>query len=177
MSTLIDRKGLIDDQWVRVDDEVDGGTLGGIEAIDGGQASLLVTLKQWQAQRDRWLAHQGPLGILLEPADEPDAIAADLAHFSLVAVDFPSFADGRGYSTGRLLRQRFHYTGPLRAVGDVLRDQLFFYARCGFDQFALRDDQDVDEALKGFADFTEVYQTAVDRRALFERRAAEPGKR
>ena len=164
MSTLIDRQGLLEDRWVRVDDEVDS------EAIEGGQASLLLTLGQWQARREHWLAHKGPLGVLLEPADEPDAIAADLDRLGLIAVDFPSFTDGRGYSTARLLRQRLAYTGPLRAVGDVLRDQLFFYARCGFDQFALRDDQDVAEALKAFADFTEVYQTAVDRRALFERR-------
>ncbi|MFT4103290.1 MAG: DUF934 domain-containing protein, partial [Burkholderiaceae bacterium] len=122
-------------------------------------------------QRQQWAAHEGPLGVLLGPADDPDQIADALPRLKLVAIEFPNFTDGRGYSIARLLRQRLRYEGELRAVGDVLRDQLFFYARCGFDTFALRDDQDVDDALRGFEDFSEVYQAAVDRGPLFERRA------
>ena len=70
---------------------------------------------------------------------------------------FPAFTDGRGYSTARLLRQRYGFAGELRAFGDILRDQLFELARCGFDSFVLRDDQDADDALRAFDDFSETY--------------------
>jgi len=88
-----------------------------------------------------------------------------------VAVHFPQFADGRGYSLGRLLRERYGWRGELRAIGDVLRDQLFYLTRCGFDAFDLREDQDLQAALSAFDDFSESYQTAVDQRQpLFRRR-------
>ena len=74
---------------------------------------------------------------------------------------FPKFTDGRGYSIARLLR-RLGWKGELRAVGDVLRDQLFYMTRCGFDAFALRDDQDAQVALTAFSDFSTPYQPAID---------------
>lgn len=111
--------------------------------------------------------------MLLAPSDDPATIADELPHLSLVAVDFPSFTDGRGYSIARLLRDRHHYEGELRAVGDILRDQLFLLSRVGFNTFALRDDQDVGAALSAFADFSEVYQAAWDRGPLFGRRFAQ----
>ncbi len=171
MSQLIDRNGRLADDWIRIDDEAAAGGAG----VEG--ASVLLTLAQWRAHPARWDAHDGPLGILLGPADDPEAIADVLPRLKLVAVEFPSFTDGRGYSIARLLRQRHGYDGELRAVGDVLRDQMFFYARCGFDTFALRDDQNVDEALRALGDFSEAYQAAVDRGPLFERRAAAAGAR
>jgi uncharacterized protein (DUF934 family) len=86
-------------------------------------------------------------------------------------VKFPSFTDGRGYSVGRLLRERYGWTGELRAVGDIQRDQLFYLARCGFNAFALREGEDVDAALTAFADFSERYQASVDQPLpLFRRR-------
>ncbi|MBU2038989.1 MAG: DUF934 domain-containing protein, partial [Gammaproteobacteria bacterium] len=83
----------------------------------------------------------------------------------------PKFSDGRGYSTARLLRERHGFKGELRSVGDVLIDQLFFMNRCGFNSFALRDDQDLNDALAAFATFTVCYQNDVnDQRPLFRRR-------
>jgi uncharacterized protein (DUF934 family) len=91
----------------------------------------------------------------------------------LIAIDFPTFVDGRGYSSARLVRERLGYRGELRAVGDILRDQVFYLLRCGFDSLLLREDQDVDAALAAFGDFIEVYQRAVDRPVpLFARRGA-----
>jgi uncharacterized protein (DUF934 family) len=119
---------------------------------------------------------EAPVGVQLEPGDDPAAIAGDLSRLAVVAVNFPVFSDGRGYSSARLLRERLGWQGELRAVGDVLRDQLFFLARCGFDAFALREDQDVAAAVSAFADFSEVYQRAADRGALFERRRAVAGR-
>ena len=91
----------------------------------------------------------GRIGVLLGPADDPAALVHDLPQLALVAVDFPHATDGRGYSTARLLRERYGYTGELRAVGDVGRDQLFYLARVGFDAFALREGEDVAGALGG----------------------------
>jgi uncharacterized protein (DUF934 family) len=86
-------------------------------------------------------------------------------------VNFPKFTDGRGYSTGRLLRERYGYRGELRAIGDIFRDQLLYLSRCGFDAFVLRPGEDPQAALAAFGDFSEAYQAAVDRPLpLFRRR-------
>jgi uncharacterized protein (DUF934 family) len=71
-----------------------------------------------------------------------EEIADDLEHFQVIALNFPAFTDGRHYSSARLLRDRYGYKGEMRAIGDVLRDQLFYMRRCGFDAFAVRPDRD-----------------------------------
>jgi uncharacterized protein (DUF934 family) len=107
----------------------------------------------------------------LEPGDDPAGVADRLATAARVEVNFPAFADGRGYSIARLLRERYGYQGELRAVGDVLRDQIFYLSRVGFDAFLLREDQDAEEALAALHDFSEVYQASVERpQPLFRRR-------
>jgi len=131
------------------------------------EGNVIVALAVWREQRAALNDRDGLTGVWLTPADEPSEIG-DLP--PLIAVHFPAFTDGRGYSTARLLRQRYGFTGELRAFGDVLRDQLFELARCGFDSFVLRDDQDAAEALRAFNDFSETYQAAADRGALFDRR-------
>ncbi|WP_319238992.1 DUF934 domain-containing protein [uncultured Propionivibrio sp.] len=133
----------------------------------------LVPLAVWRTRRDDLLARKIPFGLWLDSHEGPEEIADDLKHFALIAVNFPKFADGRGYSTARLLRERYGYAGELRAIGDVLRDQLFLLRRCGFDAFALRADKDIRDALAGFEVFSERYQAAVDEPLpLFRRRAA-----
>jgi len=107
----------------------------------------------------------------LEPADDPAKFADRLGAVARIEVNFPSLTDGRGYSIARLLRERHGYSGELRAVGDVQRDQLFYLARCGFDAFLLRKDEDADDALAAFNDFSEAYQASVERpQPLFRRR-------
>jgi uncharacterized protein (DUF934 family) len=107
----------------------------------------------------------------LEPGDDPAAVAGRLGAAARVEVNFPKFTDGRGYSIARLLRERHGYKGELRAVGDVLRDQIFYLSRCGFDAFLLREDQDAEEALAALHDFSEAYQASVERpEPLFRRR-------
>ena len=109
----------------------------------------------------------------LEPTDEPAAFAGRLAHAARVEVSFPKFADGRGFSLARLLRERYGYKGELRAVGHVVRDHLYYMEACGFDAFLLREGEDPDEALRAFDDFGEAYQASVMRPVpLFRRRAA-----
>ncbi len=135
--------------------------------------ALLVPLALWRLHRDVLVAHRGPLALQLEPADDPEEIVADAGRLAMIALNFPKFTDGRGYSTARWLRERYEYRGELRAVGDVLRDQLYYLARCGFNAFELRHDQDAAAALSAFDDFTEAYQASVDRpQPLFRRRVA-----
>jgi uncharacterized protein (DUF934 family) len=107
----------------------------------------------------------------LEPADDPALAAGRLAGLARVEVNFPSAADGRGYSIARLLRERHGYAGELRAVGDVQRDQLYYLARVGFDAFLLREGEDAEGALAALHDFSEAYQaSAAQPQPLFRRR-------
>ena len=94
----------------------------------------------------------------LEPTDDPAQFAGRLAGVSRVEVHFPKFGDGRGFSIGRLLRERHGYTGELRAVGHLTRDHLLYLERCGFDSFELRPGEDAQEALGGFHVFSACYQ-------------------
>lgn len=135
-------------------------------------AAVIVPLALWQMERAALLA-RGDAGVWLAPTDDPAALADDIAALPLVAVDFPKFTDGRGYSIARLLRERHGFRGELRAIGDVLRDQLFALSQCGFDAFALRADRDATEALASFDDFQSVYtSTTKTREPWFRRRAA-----
>ena len=107
----------------------------------------------------------------LEPTDDPASVADRLDRVARVEVNFPKFGDGRGYSIARLLRERYGYKGELRAVGEVVRDHLFYMESCGFDAFLLREGEDPVEALSGFEDFSESYQASVARPLpLFRRR-------
>ncbi len=94
----------------------------------------------------------------VEAHEDPAAIAERLSSAARVEVSFPKFADGRGYSIGRLLRQRYGYQGELRAVGEVARDHLYYLRQVGFDAFLLRDGEDPQEALAAFNDFSNAYQ-------------------
>ncbi len=149
--------------------EADAWTFAGLEpgghrAAQSPEGPLCVPLATWQAQRAALLARADPVGVWLAPADDPAALGADLAALALIAVHFPKFTDGRGYSTAALLR-RAGYAGELRAFGDVGRDQVFYLARVGFDAFALKAGADPHAALASFDDFTVKYQGAVDERA------------
>jgi uncharacterized protein (DUF934 family) len=115
--------------------------------------------------------------VVLQPADDPatlaDRIGGRGAPIRAIAVNFPKFGDGRGYSIARLLRERYGYKGELRAVGEVARDHLHAMAQCGFDAFELRAGEDPQEALKAFGDFSEQYQaTTAQPVPLFRRRGA-----
>lgn len=123
---------LLRDGSVVVDEWVHSGE---IDASD--DVPLIVTFAGWRSGRERLLARPGALGVVLGPADEVEWLAADLFRLQLVGADFPGPAEGRGYTQGRLLRERFYFTGELRARGSISRDQVFFLARCGFNSFEL----------------------------------------
>ena len=166
MTRLIRRGSVVADRWNVLRD---ASTLADLP--DGEPA--IVPLAVWLQHRAALIA-RGEVGVLLSPADDPAAIAPDLGWIPVVAVDFPQFADGRGYTHARLLRDRHGYVGELRAVGDVGRDQLCYLEQVGFDSFALPEGRDVDAALAGLADFSDGYQSTHRRTPWFRRRAAAP---
>jgi phosphoadenosine phosphosulfate reductase len=89
------------------------------------------------AHRDAFLANPHPLGLLIAPGDRIEDVQSDLHRFASVAIQFPAFSDGRGYSTARLLSQRYQYASEIRAVGDVLQDQIPLMRRCGINAFVV----------------------------------------
>ena len=171
MARLIRNAKLANDSWQRLEPAADGG----LQVIPA-RGDLLVPLKLWQSSAGALLGRpSGRIGVWLAPDEDPALIADSLDALALVAVFFPQFTDGRGYSTARLLRERYGWRGELRAIGDVQRDQLFYLSRVGFDAFELNDGIDPQAALSAFADFSEAYQASVERPLpLFRRRAAEP---
>jgi uncharacterized protein (DUF934 family) len=129
----------------------------------------IVPLSLWQAHKDELLA-LGNTAVFLASNQSPKLLGADVKSFTLIAVDFPKFADGRGFSYGRELREQHGFTGELRAIGDFMRDQLYFLKRCGFNSFALQSDE-LDEALASFNDFSDAYQPSIDQALpIFRRR-------
>ena len=165
MSQLIKDGALAVDRWTLLPDAYS------LTDLPDG-VPVIVPLTLWDAERRALLA-RGEVGVLLAPDDDPEAIAGDVGMLPVIAIDFPQFTDGRGYSTARLLRERHRYQGELRAVGDVLRDQLYALAECGFDAFAIRADRSAADALEGLRDFTGLYAaTARNPQPWFRRRAA-----
>ena len=149
MPQLIKNGALVDDGWTLRRE------LGSLSDLASGSREI-VPLAFWLANRDALLA-RGDIGVWLAPDADPESLSADTGALPLIAVDFPAFTDGRGYSIGRLLRDRYEFRGELRAIGDILRDQLFALAECGFDAFAIRADRDAAAALAGLADFAGIY--------------------
>ena len=170
MRDIIKHRAIVSDDWtvLRLAEGDDAATV----AIPSGR--VIVPLAVWQAQRTA-LASRAELGIWLPSDARPESLEDDLARFAVVAVDFPKFSDGRGYSIAYNLRARLGYQGELRAIGDVLRDQLFYMSRVGFDAFATREDRSIQDALKGLTDFSEAYQTSWDQKTPLFKRVARPG--
>lgn len=151
------------------------------------EGSLILPLETWLSRRSELarepdvghdhsrasslLQRRNAPGVWLAPDDDVEALREHLSALPLIAIDFPSFRDGRGYSLAYLLRRRLGWQGELRAVGDVLRDQLAHMRQCGFDSFAVRADKSVDDALKGLAGLSVLYgRSAIEPRPLFRRR-------
>ena len=162
---IIKNKTVVDDDWsvLRLGENDTPVTV----VVPPGK--VIVPLKVWQAQRDT-LQERAELGVWFASDERAEDLQNEVAKFAVIAVDFPKFADGRGYSIAYHLRVRFGYRGELRAIGDVLRDQMFYMQRVGFDAFAPRADKDIREALKGLSDFSVNYQASADEaKPLFRR--------
>lgn len=169
MRKIIKDKAIVNDDW-RLLKLADGEAAETLTVPAGRQ---IVPLSVWLAQK-RVLAARTDIGVWLASDERAEALKEDISALPLIAIDFPSFADGRGYSIAYQLRTRLGFHGELRAVGDVLRDQLFYMARVGFNSFATREDRSIEDALKGLTDFSETYQTAWDQKTPLFRRVSRP---
>lgn len=166
MPKLIKDKAIVDDSWIVIE------ATDTPEAVDTNASGIIVPLNVWQAQKSKLEARKSDIGVWLNSDQLADELGTDAAGFAIVALNFPGFMDGRGFTAARLLRERFGFEGELRAIGHVIRDQLFFLQRCGFNSFAMGDDIDLEAALSSFDDFSETYQGASDQKLpLFRRRA------
>ena len=132
------------------------------------QGKILLPLAVWLARRDAALEQRmdkGELGIIVATHENLQLLVdsvQDINRLPIIAIFVERFADGRIFSLGSILRTRYGYRNELRAIGDVLRDQLFFLKRCGFDSYLIRADRSAQEALSGLQDFQQPYQAAVD---------------
>ena len=162
MRHILRRRELVEDDWRFWDEEGAAVAPGGADsAAGGGGEAVIVPFAEFRTHIDRWRAHAGPLGVRLSPADAVEDLAPDIQRLSLVAAEFPGPGDGRGYTQARLLRDRLHFKGELRAVGNgVKQDLLFIMSRCGFDSFDLAPGQKVDEAIKALDRYSVAYQPA-----------------
>ena len=170
MRDIIKDKAIISDDWTALK-LAEGETP---DAVTVPAGKTIVPLQVWLLQRTALLPRlqqQKDLAVWFGSDEEAKQLGEDIALFGLIAVDFPKFSDGRGYSIAYTLRSRFAFTGELRAIGDVLRDQLFYMQRVGFNAFATRKDRNIHDALKGLTDFTESYQTSWDQKNPLFRRA------
>ena len=147
------------------------------DAAVPASGAVIVPLATWLAARTALAARAEPLGLWLAGDAEPAQIADALHHFALIAIRFPKFGDGRGFSTARLLRERYGFRGELRAFGDLLRDLLPELHRCGFDSVVLRESEDPHAALQALDALPEIYAASVTTpQPLFRRRLATAGE-
>ncbi|WP_303783951.1 DUF934 domain-containing protein [Azovibrio restrictus] len=165
MSTLIKNQAIIPDTWQHLEPGTDPAS----QPLP--EADILFPVALWQARKNEIISRYKRIGLWLEPDAKLEPLADDLHYFQVIAIHFPKFTDGRGYSLARLLRERHHFEGELRAVGDVLQDQLFFMKRVGFDAWALKEGKNPAKALHAFTTFQNPYQGATDEPTpLFRRR-------
>jgi uncharacterized protein (DUF934 family) len=151
MPKLIKNRAVVDDEWQLLRE---------IPAEGLPVGKIIVPLDYWLDQRQT-LLRRGDIGVWLSADQPPAALTADLSNLPVVAIDFPLFTDGRGFSYGRTLREHFDYKGEVRAIGQFIRDQLFYLNRCGFDAFAI-ETADPEKALASFGDFSDAYSAGID---------------
>ena len=169
MPKIIKDKAIVNDDWALLK-LAEGETA---EAVNVPTGKQIIPLKVWLAQSAQ-LKVRSDIGVWIASDERPELLGDAVTTLPLIAVDFPNFADGRGYSIAYQLRARQGFEGELRAVGDVLRDQLFYMQRVGFNAFATRPDRNIDDALKGLTDFSDTYQTSWDQKTPLFRRVPRP---
>lgn len=162
MPKVLKDNSVIEDIWQILDESAN--------TLPGGD--VLVPFDQWESISEQLANYDGRVGVIIEGNAEVEEIIEPLLNLPLIAINFPKFADGRAFSSARLLRDRYQYSGEIRAVGGFMRDQLFLLQRCGFNAFKFNDDIDLTEASKSLQDFSETYQVGVDQNnPLFRRRS------
>lgn len=151
MPKLIKNGAVIDDVWQVLREIPETGLPNG---------KIIVPLNYWLEHRDT-LRARGEVGVWLASDEPPAPLADDLAMLPVIAIDFPLFTDGRGFSYGRALREQLKYKGEVRAIGQFIRDQLYYLSRCGFDAYAI-ETTEPEKALGSLNDFSTSYSAGID---------------
>ena len=151
MTKLIKAGVYAEDAYARVADDA---------ALPDG--AVVVSLARFQKERDALLARNTPIGIRLQASENPESLGTDVNHFSLIALEFPKFRDGRAFSWARMLRTRLGFTGEIRAVGDFLYDQVNYQHRVGFDAWEVPDHFTIEMFNRALTEMTNVYQPSTD---------------
>lgn len=157
--TLIKHGELVSDMWQLLREVPEAGLPDG---------KIIVPASYWLEHRDA-LRARGDVAVWLASDQTPALIGDDLDVLPLVAIDFPVFSDGRGFSYGRTLREHYQFKGEVRAIGEFIRDQLYYLSRCGFDAYALTT-SDPEAALGSLRDFSDSYQASIDQNQPYFRR-------
>lgn len=161
---IIRNKQVVDDPWQQLSDD---------QSLPGGD--IIVSLSRWQAEKQDLLKRGAGLGVQLLGSDKVEEIADDLDKLSVISLDFARFTDGRGYTQARLLRDKYHYAGAIRAVGDVRRDQIDFMHRCGITEFMPAGHTNAEDALKAFNEISNLYQSDSLNNSTIRERRGESG--
>ncbi len=159
MPKIIKGSQVVDDSWVIIPKDFSG---------ELPRAKVLLPMQYWLNNKEA--LNLQCAGLWIDSDEDVDAVGLEANQFPLIAVNFPTFVDGRGFSIGRLLKERYEFNGQLRAIGNAIRDQLFYLKRCGFDSFDLKDGIDLDAAAASLNDFSVTYQSSADQpEPLFRR--------
>ena len=159
---IIQKNSVVDDEWQIIVDA---------NSSDVPTGKVIIPLILWNRLYSTLSTRDELPGLLLNSDESPADFAGNIESLKLIAVNFPAFTDGRGFSLGNLLRDRYHYKGELRACGGLIRDQLYYLKRCGFDAFQFNSDIDLIRALNSLRDFSDNYQmSSTDQSPLFRRR-------
>lgn len=156
-ATILHAGNLVQDDWTVLED--------GRSEIESSGNRVIVTLARWRADREALLARHAALGVLVPNTADIEAVHPEIGDRPLIALQFPIFTDGRALSQAVVLRKRLGFRGELRAVGDVIRDLVFWLGRCGFDSIVPRRDQKLEDCRAALREFTVAYQAAADEHA------------
>ena len=167
MPKVIKDGALIDDSWRLIEKETS------LEEIKpSSDNKLLVPITAWLENKEVLSQHKDNLGIWFDSDESPTLLEEDSNSFPVIALNFPVFRDGRAFSYAAILRQQLNYTGDMRAIGDVQKDQASYMLSCGFSSFLVPEDSDAEVLLTGFEDFSENYQsTVIKPTPIFRRRS------
>jgi uncharacterized protein (DUF934 family) len=160
---IIRDQDIVHDEWIYLGDQQDP---------PRHASSLLLSVRRFLEEANALIDSGHRVGVRLEAQHTGRELGHTQSRAELIAVDFPKFTDGRGYTIAQRLRTQLGWSGRLRAVGDVLPDQAFYLRRCGFDELDVRADKSIEDAHAALGTFSVVYQGAAsDPRPLYRRRA------
>ena len=154
MTAILRGGEIVADDWTVVED--------GRTELGAAGGKVIVTLARWRAEREALLAAHEAVGVLVPNTADIEAVYQEIADRPLIALQFPTFADGRALSQAVVLRKRLGFRQELRAVGDIIRDLVFWLGRCGFESIVPRKDQNLQSCREALGELSVAYQASAD---------------